>query len=114
MYYEIVDGKGHRGAGLQHSPWTALVGPRPIGWISTLSTDGVPNLAPFSFFNAISSHPPMVMFCANGSHAEGGRKDSFTNARDTGEFVHNMATWDLRIRVNDSSTPATFKPTKIR
>jgi flavin reductase (DIM6/NTAB) family NADH-FMN oxidoreductase RutF len=106
MYYEIGDGKEHRAAGFEHSPWYALVGPRPIGWISTLSKDGVPNLAPFSFFNAISARPPMVMYCANGAHAEGGAKDSQRNARDTGEFVHNMAVWDLRWQMNDSSATA--------
>ena len=106
MYYEIEDGKGHRGAGLEHNPWYALVGPRPIGWISTLSLGGVPNLAPFSFFNAISASPPMVMFCANGVHREGGIKDSQLNARETGEFVQNMAVWDLRMQVNDSSSTA--------
>ncbi len=106
MYFEVHDGKSHLDASLTHSPWLALVAPRPIGWISTLSADGIPNLAPFSFFNGISGAPPMVMFCANGSHAEGGRKDSFVNARDTGEFVHNMVTWDLRYKMNETSATA--------
>ncbi|MGE0797416.1 MAG: flavin reductase family protein [Lautropia sp.] len=106
MYYEVDAPGGHRSAGFEHTPWYALVGPRPIGWISTLSPDGVPNLAPFSFFNTISARPPMVMFCTNGPHAEGGEKDSVRNARQTGEFVHNVATWDLRLRMNTSSAPA--------
>ena len=106
MYFEVEDGNSHRAAGLQHSPWLAIVAPRPIGWISTLSVEGIPNLAPFSFFNGISSSPPMVMFCANASHAEGGRKDSFINARDTGEFVHNLVTHDLARRMNDTSATA--------
>lgn len=106
MYFDVENGKSHLGAGLQHSPWLGMIVPRPIGWISTLSTAGVPNLAPFSFFNAISSSPPMVMFCANASHSAGGRKDSFINARDTGEFVHNVATNDLRFAVNRTSAPA--------
>ena len=106
MYFDVEDGKSHLRAGLKHSPWLGLVIPRPIGWISTLSAAGVPNLAPFSFFNAISSTPPMVMFCANASHSAGGRKDSFINARDTGEFVHNVATEDLRLAVNKTSSPA--------
>ncbi len=104
MYYVIGDGNGHQGAGFAHNPWYALVGPRPIGWISTLSKHGVANPAPFSFFNAISANPPMLMFCANGAHAEGGAKDSQLNARETGEFVQNVATWDLRLKMNASST----------
>jgi flavin reductase (DIM6/NTAB) family NADH-FMN oxidoreductase RutF len=85
------------------SPFKACVVPRPIGWISTLSAAGVPNLAPFSFFNAIGEDPPLVMFCANGEHVEGGEKDSVRNARETGEFVVNLATWTLRHAVNQSS-----------
>lgn len=92
--------------GLKRSPITSLVVPRPIGWISTVSRDGVANLAPFSFFNMVSQRPPMVMFCANASHADGGDKDSLQNARDTGEFVANLATWDLRYKMNNSSTTA--------
>ena len=92
--------------GLDHNPFLALVAPRPIGWVSTVNATGVPNLAPFSFFNAVAARPPMVMFCANGSHTEGGAKDSLANARETGEFVWNLATWDLRQAMNDSSAPA--------
>jgi flavin reductase (DIM6/NTAB) family NADH-FMN oxidoreductase RutF len=85
------------------SPFKACVVPRPIGWISTLSAAGVPNLAPFSFFNAIGEAPPMVMFCANGEHADGGEKDSVKNARESGEFVVNLATWTLRDAMNQTS-----------
>lgn len=106
MYYEVGDGRGHLEAGLKHSPFQALVAPRPIGWISTLSKEGVPNLSPYSYFNAISSGPPAVMFTASGDHAEGGEKDSLRNARDTGEFVFNLCTEELVMRMNDSSTPA--------
>jgi len=88
---------------LSVNPFKACIVPRPIGWISTVDAVGVPNLAPFSFFNAISEQPPMVMFCANGQHVEGGEKDSVKNARETGEFVVNLATWDLRYAVNESS-----------
>ena len=98
--------EGLAALGLRRSPITALVVPRPIGWISTLSRSGVANLAPFSFFNMVSQRPATVVFCANGSHAEGGDKDSLQNARDTGEFVVNLATWDLRHKMNDSSTTA--------
>ena len=92
--------------GLTHSPITSLVMPRPIGWISTLSLSGVANLAPFSFFNMVAQSPPMVMFCANAAHADGGDKDSLRNARETGEFVANLATWDLREKMNITSSPA--------
>jgi flavin reductase (DIM6/NTAB) family NADH-FMN oxidoreductase RutF len=88
---------------LSLNPFKACVLPRPIGWISTVDAAGRRNLAPFSFFNAISELPPMVMFCANGEHADGGEKDSVKNARETGEFVVNLATYDLRQSVNASS-----------
>lgn len=83
--------------GLAHNPWTALIVPRPIGWISTLSADGTPNLAPYSFFNAVSGAPPFVMF------SSAGRKDSQTNIEATGEFVVNMAVADLADAMNLSS-----------
>jgi flavin reductase (DIM6/NTAB) family NADH-FMN oxidoreductase RutF len=82
---------------LPHNPWNALVVPRPIGWISTLSKSGVVNLAPYSFFNTVSAHPPFVMF---SSHP---RKHSQVNAEETGEFVVNMATYALREAVNITS-----------
>jgi len=88
--------------GLAHSPWTALVVPRPIGWISSLSTDGVANLAPYSFFNAVSGVPPFVMF------SSAGRKDSQTNIEATGEFVVNMAVGELKDALN--ATSAAFAP----
>jgi flavin reductase (DIM6/NTAB) family NADH-FMN oxidoreductase RutF len=92
-----------RETGLPHNPFKACVVPRPIGWISTVDPEGNRNLAPFSFFNAVSEQPPTVMFCANGPHLEGGEKDSVRNARATGEFVVNLATWELRQAVNTSS-----------
>ncbi len=82
---------------LPHNPWTALVVPRPIGWISTISKSGVVNLAPYSFFNTVSAHPPFVLFSSNP------RKHSQINAEETGEFVVNMATWELREVMNLSS-----------
>lgn len=85
--------------GLAHSPYTALVVPRPIGWISTVGADGVVNLAPYSFFNLVSSYPPFVMF----SSAE--RKDSQRNAEETGEFVCNLASYELKDAMNASSAP---------
>ena len=85
--------------------WMSCVVPRPIGWISTLSKDGVPNLAPYSFFNALSESPPIVVFGSNGRHAHGA-KDTARNILDTGEFVVNMATHDLRFEVRASSEAA--------
>ncbi|MBO21085.1 MAG: flavin reductase [Rhodospirillaceae bacterium] len=81
----------------KYTVYNALVVPRPIGWISTLSPDGVVNLAPFSFFNALSGDPPCVMYCPNAvKPGTEEKKDSYTNVRDTGEFVFNMCTWGLR------------------
>ena len=77
--------------------------PRPIGWITTLGVVGVVNLAPFSQFNSLNHDPPFVMVSA-GSRPGGGRpKDSVINAERTGEFVVNMATWELRDAVNTTS-----------
>ncbi|HSV53017.1 MAG TPA: flavin reductase family protein [Burkholderiaceae bacterium] len=84
---------------LPHDPMLALVVPRPIGWISTISADGVVNLAPYSFFNLLSGRPPYVMFSSNG------HKDSQRNAEATGEFVCNVATYALREAVDLSSAP---------
>ena len=84
--------------GLPHDPFKALVQPRPIGWISTRSADGVDNLAPYSFFNALASAPPLVMFSANGS------PHSIANARATGEFVVNMVTEELAQAMNATAT----------
>jgi flavin reductase (DIM6/NTAB) family NADH-FMN oxidoreductase RutF len=87
------------GHGLLHDPFKAIVAPRPIGWISTLSADGVPNLAPYSFFNAIGDAPPMIAFSSSG------RKDSLINAEATRAFVWNMATRPLAEQMNRSSAP---------
>ena len=83
--------------GLKHDPFKALIVPRPIGWISTLSKDGVLNLAPYSFFNGVSTDPHIVMF------ASAGRKDSLRNAEETGEFVCNLAGFAQRDEMNASS-----------
>jgi len=92
--------------GLPHDPFKSCVVPRPIGWISTLSVDGAANLAPFSQFQNLGFNPPYVMFSANegdGPAGRGGRKDTVTNAENTGEFVWNMAIYDLREAVNISA-----------
>jgi flavin reductase (DIM6/NTAB) family NADH-FMN oxidoreductase RutF len=77
-----------------HDPFKALVVPRPIGWIATMSAKGALNLAPYSYFNAFSSVPPIVGFSSEGE------KDSSTFALETGEFVWSMATWTLRDEMN--------------
>jgi flavin reductase (DIM6/NTAB) family NADH-FMN oxidoreductase RutF len=98
MFYEPKNGHG-----LPRNPFISCVIPRPIGWISTLDRNGLVNLAPYSLFNIIRYDPPAVMFCATGPHKDGGIKDSAVNARETGEFVYNMATWELREEVNLTS-----------
>ena len=71
--------------GLAHNPFTSLVVPRPIGWISTLNVSGVANLAPFSFFNAVSQNPPMVMFCANATHGDDVRRADQQHRQDVAD-----------------------------
>ena len=82
---------------LPHNPLKAIVAPRPIGWISAMARDGRLNLAPYSFFNAVADD--MVAFSSTG------RKDAMTFAEEGGEFVCNLATWDLREPMNASSAP---------
>jgi flavin reductase (DIM6/NTAB) family NADH-FMN oxidoreductase RutF len=98
MYYE----PGVTPHGLPHDPFKSCVIPRPIGWISTVDRGGRHNLAPYSQFQNVTFNPPIVMFSAN-QNTRGDRKDSVRNAEDTGEFVWNMATYDLREAVNKSA-----------
>ncbi|GAA4430443.1 flavin reductase family protein [Acidovorax lacteus] len=84
------------GHGLPHDPFNAIVGPRPIGWISTRSADGVLNLAPYSFFNAFNYVPPIIGFASIGA------KDTLRNIEATGEFVWNLATRPLAEAMNQS------------
>ena len=88
--------KGH---GLPHDPFKAIVAPRPIGWIGTVDAHGRPNLAPYSFFNAISSFPPMVYFNSEG------RKDSLDNVEATGEFTCSLVSAKLARAMNATSAP---------
>jgi flavin reductase (DIM6/NTAB) family NADH-FMN oxidoreductase RutF len=84
----------------------SIVTPRPIGWISTLSAAGIPNLAPFSFFNAVSGFPPVVAFSASiprRGPREGQEKDTLRNAVETGEFVVNMVDEALADQMNVTS-----------
>ena len=87
---------------LPFSPFKSCTVPRPIGWLSTISTDGIPNLAPYSQWQNLTFDPPMVMFAAN-QLSTGERKHTVVNAEETGWFVWNMATYDLREAVNISA-----------
>src|SRR6201987_4939914 len=95
MFYEPRK-KNH---GLPHDPFKAIVSPRPIGWITSLSARGEVNLAPYSYFNAVSTRPPIVCFSSEG------RKDSVALVEETREFVCNLANWDLREAMNHTSAP---------
>jgi flavin reductase (DIM6/NTAB) family NADH-FMN oxidoreductase RutF len=86
-----------RGHGLAHDPLNAIVAPRPIGWISTVSPQGVRNLAPYSFFNLFNYSPPLIGFSSTGW------KDSVANVQATGEFVWNLATRSQAEVMNASS-----------
>lgn len=101
MFYRPEDGHG-----LKHNPFNALVMPRPIGWISSCDKLGNVNLAPYSFFNAIAYTPPQVMFSATAGHEQGGYKDSLANIKETGEFVCNLVSYEMREQMNKSSVPA--------
>lgn len=95
LFYE--PSKGH---GLPHDPFKAIVSPRPIGWISTMNSKGEVNLAPYSFFNAISSHPHLVLFSSEGE------KDSVSFAREMPEFVANLVGRELAEKMNRSAVNA--------
>ena len=90
-FYEPANGHG-----LPHDPFNAMVGPRPIGWISSQSAAGVRNLAPYSFFNGFNYTPPIVGFASIGA------KDSLNNIRETREFGWNLATRPLAEQMNAS------------
>ena len=87
------------GHGLPHDPFNAIVGPRPIGWVSTQNKTGGLNLAPYSFFNAFNYTPPIIGFSSNGW------KDSVQNISETREFVWNLATRPLAEQMNTSCAP---------
>lgn len=90
-FYETQNGHG-----LPHDPFKAIVGPRPIGWIGSTSLEGINNLAPYSFFNAINSDPPMIGFTSTGY------KDSVKNIAQTSEFTWNLVTKPLIEAMNMS------------
>ena len=95
MFYDAVK-NDH---GLRHDPFKAIVAPRPIGWVTSMNAKGDINLAPYSFFNGINSRPALVMFSSEGF------KDSAAFVEETGEFVCNLATWDLREAMNATAAP---------
>ncbi len=93
----FVPSTGH---GLAHDPFNAIVGPRPIGWISSRAANGAVNLAPYSFFNAFNYTPPIIGFSSIGW------KDTVANIEETGEFVWNLATQSTAAQMNTTSAPA--------
>jgi flavin reductase (DIM6/NTAB) family NADH-FMN oxidoreductase RutF len=95
-FYFYEPSAGH---GLPHDPFKAIVAPRPIGWITTCDRHGLVNLAPYSFYNAFGSNPPIVGFGSEGW------KDSVRNIEETGEFVTNLATRRLAEQMNQTSAP---------
>jgi flavin reductase (DIM6/NTAB) family NADH-FMN oxidoreductase RutF len=97
-YYE--PSQGHR---LPHDPLNAIIGPRPIGWISSQGRDGIVNLAPYSFFNAFNYKPPIIGFASTG------QKDTVRNVRETGEFVWNLATRKIAESMNASSATVPYE-----
>ncbi|GAB3192239.1 flavin reductase family protein [Nesterenkonia suensis] len=91
-FYEPASGHG-----LPHDPFKAIVGPRPIGWVSTQSAEGRLNLAPYSFFNAFHAAPPLIGFASTGY------KDSVANIEATGEFCWHLVTAELGEQMNQTS-----------
>lgn len=96
MFYNTAENRH----GLSHDPFKAIVSPRPIGWIGSVSSSGAFNLAPYSFFNAICDTPKLVMFSSSGF------KDSVRNIQETREFTCNLAGKHLQNQMNLTSTPA--------
>ena len=114
MFYEPK--KGHP---FSIDPYKSLIFPRPIGWISTISKKGIPNLAPYSYFNAVADYPPQVMFSEEAPISYSRYKDSLTNILSTKEFVVNFATSKICKQMALSSIDAPsdideFKFTKLK
>jgi flavin reductase (DIM6/NTAB) family NADH-FMN oxidoreductase RutF len=92
--------------GLPHDPFKSCIVPRPIAWVTSIHPNGAINLAPFSFFNALASDPPIVMIAFTGYHQHGGEKDTLHNIKTGGEFVVNMVPLALKDAMN--TTTAAF------
>ena len=97
MFYEVTD----KNDWLTH--FKSLIVPRPIGWISSKNNNGQINLAPYSFFNAIATNPPMVVIGPGGYSKSGNNKDTLLNIKNNPEFVCNFVSWDVKDIMNDSS-----------
>jgi flavin reductase (DIM6/NTAB) family NADH-FMN oxidoreductase RutF len=93
---------------LPHNPYKSCIVPRPIGWICSMSKGGIINVAPFSYFNAISDFPAMVMFSSCNKNKEDTKKDTVINISSTKEFVVNIATFDLKDEMNVTSSPLAY------
>ena len=101
MFYQPAHGHG-----LPHDPFSAIVSPRPIGWISSRGASGTDNLAPYSFFNAVAYRPPQVMFASTSAKADrDGTKDSVANIREAGAFCVNIVEFAAREAMNATSAP---------
>lgn len=98
MFYDATT----RDHGMRHDPFKAIVTPRPIGWIGTLGLDGSRNLSPYSFFNAVSDAPKIVMF------SSGRGKDSARNAEETGVFTTSFVSRNLLAQMNASSVAVPY------
>ena len=99
MFYQPKDGHS-----LPHNPFAAIISPRPIGWISTRSKDGVDNLAPYSFFNAVAYEPPQVMFASTSRKSDRHMgKDSVANIDEVGVFCVNIVEYAMRDAMNATS-----------
>ena len=95
-----------QGHGLPHNPFNAIITPRPIGWISSRSAEGLENLAPYSFFNAVAYSPPQVMFASTSRKSDRSfGKDSMDNIRETGVFCVNIVEYAMREAMNITSGP---------
>jgi len=98
VFYKTQDNQH----GLPHDPFKAIVAPRPIGWIGSRGRDGSVNLAPYSYFNAISDRPKLVMF------SSAGRKDTLRNVEETRVFTTSMVSRSLAEKMNLSSADAPY------
>ena len=100
MFYETAK-NDH---GLKRPPFKSCVVPRPIGWLSTVSADGVDNLAPYSQFTNLTFDPPRVLVSVN-RNPDGRKKDTAANIEATKEFVYNIVPYALKNAMDISSTP---------
>lgn len=110
MFYDATK----RDHGLPQDPLKAVIVPRPIGWISTVDSQGRVNLAPYSFYNAVSGSPPMVYFSTTGIYGDTPTKHSRLNAEATGEFVVNMVSAELAKEMNVTTTMVEYGIDEMR